>query len=288
MDIIAVLHVFPIIAYVFIFLLGLVIGSFLNVVIHRLPLMMYRDWHEQCQDFAKEHPNPPTEKLNLMLPRSRCPYCKHTISAKENIPIISYFLQRGKCKHCQGKISPRYPVIEGLSAILGILILLHFGISWQTVGGLILTWSLVALSFIDLDEKLLPDSLTLFLLWLGLFLNLFSLYTDINSAVIGAIAGYVSLWGFTAIFNFITKKQGMGHGDFKLFAVFGAWLGWQLLPFILLAASVVGAIVGIILIACKKHQRADPIPFGPYLALAGWICLVFGEHITHHYLQFFH
>ncbi len=266
-------------------LLGLCVGSFLNVVIHRLPKMMERDWQAQCAELRGEAP-PNEEPLSLSRPRSRCPNCGHQISALENIPLISYLLiLRGKCSGCGVCISPRYPIIETLTGLASAYAVWHFGPIIQAVGALLLLWALIALSAIDIDTQLLPDSITLPLVWLGLSFNLAAAaYCDLPSAVIGAMAGYLSLWSVFWLFKLATGKEGMGYGDFKLLAALGAWLGWQMLPAIILLSSVVGAVVGITLIFAARHGRNVPIPFGPYLAAAGVIALFWGQTITHAYL----
>ncbi|MFZ5508477.1 MAG: prepilin peptidase [Pseudomonadota bacterium] len=264
-------------------LLGLMVGSFLNVVIHRLPIMMERDWAVQCAELRGEAP-PQFEPLGLAIPRSRCPRCGHRISALENIPLVSYLVLRGKCSACQAPIGLRYPVIEAISGLLSAYAAWRFGWSWATAGALVFLWSMVALTFIDFDKQLLPDSITLPLLWLGLLLNLGGTYTDLRSAVIGAVAGYLALWSVYWLFKLTTGKEGMGYGDFKLLAAIGAWFGWQMLPLAILASSVVGASVGIALIVFARHGRNVPIPFGPYLAGAGVIVLFWGKSLTRTYL----
>ncbi len=271
-------------------LLGLCVGSFLNVVIHRLPKMMEQEWQAQCADLRGETPSTATvgsaepTTISLARPRSRCPSCGHQISALENIPIISYLLLRGKCSNCAAAISPRYPIIEALTAVLSAYAAWHFGPTLQAAGALLLLWALIALTAIDYDTQLLPDSITLPLLWSGLAFNLFGAYTDISSAVIGAMVGYLTLWSIYWLFKLATGKEGMGYGDFKLLAALGAWLGWQMLPVIILLSSVVGAVVGISLIAINRHGRNTPIPFGPYLAAAGVIALFWGSGLTRSYL----
>ncbi len=265
-------------------LLGLCVGSFLNVVIHRLPKMMENDWRIQCAELRGEEAIP-TEMLSLAKPRSRCPSCGHRISALENIPLISYLLiLRGKCSGCGTAISARYPIVEALTGLLSAYAAWHFGPTAQAAGALLLLWALIALSGIDLDTQLLPDSITLPLLWLGLAFNLWTTYCDLPSAVIGAMAGYLALWSVFWLFKLVTGKEGMGYGDFKLLAALGAWLGWQMLPAIILLSSIVGAAVGITLIAAARHGRNIPIPFGPYLAAAGVIALFWGQQITRTYL----
>ena len=267
-----------------IFVLGLLVGSFLNVVIHRLPLMMHREWLHQCHDML-ELPETETEVLTLSKPRSRCPHCGHAITALENIPVLSYLLLRGRCKACKAPISKRYPLIELLTAIISGIVAWHFGFGFAAMGALFLSWALIALTCIDIDHQLLPDSITLPLLWLGLIFNLFGIFTDLHSAVIGAMAGYLSLWLVYHAFRLVTGKEGMGFGDFKLLAALGAWLGWQALPMIILLSSLVGALVGIGLILFKQQHRDNPIPFGPYLAAAGWLALVWGDALTQGYLN---
>ncbi|MDP2882714.1 MAG: A24 family peptidase [Azonexus sp.] len=266
-------------------LLGLCVGSFLNVVIHRLPKMMEQEWQAQCAELREEAVPTVTESLSLAKPRSRCPACGHQITAIENIPLISYLLiLKGKCSGCHARISPRYPIIEALTGLISAYVAWHFGPTLQAAGALILVWALIALAAIDLDTQLLPDSITLPLLWLGLALNLWGAYADLPSAVVGAMLGYLALWSVFWLFKLATGKEGMGYGDFKLLAALGAWLGWQMLPAIILLSSVVGAIVGITLIVATRHGRNVPIPFGPYLAAAGAIALFWGEAITHSYL----
>lgn len=265
-------------------ILGLLVGSFLNVVIHRLPKMMEHDWRIQC---AELHGGdiPPQAPLSLSKPRSRCPACGHQITALENIPIISWLALRGRCSACKAPISPRYPIIEALSGALFAFSAFKFGHSWATLGAVLLISGLIALTFIDIDTQLLPDSITLPLVWAGLIFNLSANYSDLHSAVIGAIAGYLSLWLVYWGFKLATGKEGMGYGDFKLLAALGAWLGWQLLPLIILLSSLVGAIVGIALIIVTKRGRNIPIPFGPYLAAAGLLALFWGKDLTQAYLH---
>ncbi|MDO8786865.1 MAG: A24 family peptidase [Sulfuritalea sp.] len=264
-------------------LLGLAIGSFLNVVIHRLPIMMERDWAAQCAELRGETA-PAFEALSLARPRSRCPQCGHPITALENIPVISWLLLRGRCKGCAVPISFRYPLVEALTGLLFAFAAWHFGFTAAGLGALVFIAALIALTFIDFDTQLLPDDITLPLLWLGLALNAFSVYTDLKSAVIGTMAGYLSLWSVYWVFKLFTGKEGMGYGDFKLLAALGAWLGWQMLPLVILLSSFVGAVVGIALIAFARRGREVPIPFGPYLAAAGAIALVWGKPMTRAYL----
>jgi leader peptidase (prepilin peptidase)/N-methyltransferase len=265
---------------------GLCVGSFLNVVICRLPRIMERDWQVQCAELRGEEP-PKQETFNLALPGSRCPACAHPISALQNIPIISYLALRGKCAACGTRISARYPLIEALSGLASAYAAWHFGFHLTAFAAMLFLWSMIALSFIDFDTQLLPDSITLPLLWAGLLLNLTGTFIDLGSAVIGAVAGYLSLWSVYWGFKAATGKEGMGFGDFKLLAAVGAWLGWQMLPLVILASSFVGAIVGIALIVLARHGRNVPIPFGPYLAAAGVIALFWGPGLTRQYLGLF-
>ncbi|MEN8214784.1 MAG: A24 family peptidase [Pseudomonadota bacterium] len=264
--------------------LGLIVGSFLNVVIYRLPIMMEHQWRTQCASILNVSVPTPSEPFNLNRPRSRCPHCGHQITVLENIPILSYIWQRGKCTACHQAISLRYPLIEAVSAFLAIITAWHFGFGWPLLGALALTWALLASSMIDFDHQLLPDSITLPFLWFGLLCNLFGLYTDIESSLIGAMAGYLSLWSVYWLFKLFTGKEGMGYGDFKLLAMLGAWMGWQALPVIILMSSVIGTVVGITLILGRGHDKNIPIPFGPYLAAAGWFSLLWGDSLTQSYL----
>jgi len=263
---------------------GLCVGSFLNVVIYRLPKIMERDWQVQCAELRGEEP-PKQETFNLALPRSRCPACAHPISALENIPIASYLALRGKCSACGVRISPRYPLIEALSGLAGGYAAWHFGFGLAAFAAMLFLWCLIALLFIDFDTQLLPDAITLPLLWAGLLLNLASTFIDLGSAVVGAAAGYLALWSVYWGFKIATGKEGMGFGDFKLLAAVGAWLGWQMLPLVVLASSFVGAVFGISLMLIAKHGRNVPIPFGPYLAVAGAIALFWGKPLTYAYLK---
>ena len=266
--------------------LGATVGSFLNVVIHRLPIMMERQWRQQCAEL--ENPDDPplhtSETFNLAKPDSRCPHCNHKIRAWENIPILSYLFLKGRCSGCGAKISPRYPIIEGVTALLSGFAAWQFGVSLETAGALLLTWSLIPLTMIDIDHQLLPDSITLPFLWLGLGLNLFGVFTDLSTAVIGAMAGYLSLWSVYWGFKLLTGKEGMGYGDFKLLAMLGAWMGWQQLPAIILLSSLVGAVIGIGMIVIRGRDHTIPIPFGPYLAIAGLIAFYWGNDLTSAYL----
>jgi leader peptidase (prepilin peptidase) / N-methyltransferase len=264
-------------------LLGLCIGSFLNVVIHRLPKMMERQWRAECAELAGQEA-PPAERYNLVLPRSACPACGHMITALENIPLLSYAVLRGKCAGCGARISPRYPAVEALTAALSAYVAWRFGFGIAAAAALLFTWAMIALTFIDLDTYYLPDSITLPLLWLGLLLNLGGTYATLPSAIIGAAAGYLSLWSVYWVFKWATGKEGMGYGDFKLLAAIGAWLGWQMLPLTILLSSLVGAAIGIVLIIFAGRGRSVPIPFGPYLAIAGMIALLHGPDLTRAYL----
>lgn len=269
----------PIILVALCILLGLFVGSFLNVVIHRLPRMMEHEWQGQAAELRGEEP-PSSKPYNLAVPRSSCPHCGHLISAIENMPLVSYIVLRGRCRHCSASISGRYPLVESLTALASACAAIHFGASLALVGALFFLWAMIVLTFIDLDTQLLPDQITLPLLWLGLTLNLGATYVPLASAVIGAMAGYLVLWSIFWAFKLATGKEGMGYGDFKLLAAIGAWLGWQMLPMVILLSSLVGAAVGISLIVFARHGRNTPIPFGPYLAAAGILALFWGETIT--------
>ncbi|MDX1491244.1 MAG: A24 family peptidase [Pseudohongiellaceae bacterium] len=275
--------------------LGLMVGSFLNVVIYRLPLMMKREWRLQCCEYLeldekKYRKNDATAKFktfNLVKPDSHCPQCKAPVRAWQNIPLVSYAFLGGKCGKCKAKISPRYPIIELVTGVLTAVVAWHIEASWFSVAAMILTWCLVALTMIDFDHQLLPDSITLPLLWLGLVLAALGLIPNVSTAdsIIGAAAGYLSLWSIYWVFKLLTGKEGMGYGDFKLLAVFGAWMGWQSLLLVVILSSLVGAVVGIGLIVLRGRDRNIPIPFGPYLAGAGYIALIWGEPLTQSYLQ---
>ncbi|MDO8892444.1 MAG: A24 family peptidase [Sulfurimicrobium sp.] len=269
-------------------LLGLIVGSFLNVVIHRLPRMMEAEWREQCAsldtDPTQATAAPTGPRYNLIAPRSACPACGHQIRALENIPVLSYLALRGRCVQCKARISPRYPVVETLTGVLSAFVAWHFGFGIAALSALVFVWALIALTFIDFDTHLLPDSITQPLLWLGLLVNFGGTFTGLQSAVIGAVAGYLILWCVYWLFKLTTGKEGMGFGDFKLLAAIGAWLGWQVLPLTILLSSMVGAVVGITLILFAGHGRQIPIPFGPYLAGGGLIALFWGQSITQAYL----
>ncbi|MFD2229708.1 prepilin peptidase [Alkalimarinus sediminis] len=275
----------PIFLYPSIFILGLIIGSFLNVVIFRIPKMLEQEWKSQCCELleteCKEEP-----KVTLSTPNSTCPKCGHEIKPWENIPVISYLFLRGKCSSCKTSISLRYPIIELVTGVLSLSVICVIGANWAGFSALILTWVLIALTMIDFDTQLLPDNMTLPLVWLGLIVNANGLFVPLEEALWGAVAGYLSLWAVYHGFKLLTGKEGMGFGDFKLLAALGAWMGWQLLPVIILLSSLVGAVVGILLIAIKGRDKNIPIPFGPYLAAAGWLALLWGHDITQAYLQF--
>lgn len=277
------------------FAFALLIGSFLNVVIYRLPLMMQRDWREQCDELSKEPaPDLPEGKFNLVVPRSRCPSCGAAIKTWQNIPVLSYLLLSAQCSNCQKSISVRYPLVETLTAILAAICAWHFGFGWEALMAIGLSFALVAISLIDVDHQIIPDSIVIPLMWVGLAMSLFhplagadTLFIAPQDAIVGALAGYLSLWSIYQLFKLVTGKEGMGYGDFKLLAAFGAWLGWQVLPTIILMSAVVGAIIGIVLIVFRGRDRQIPIPFGPYLAAAGWIAMLWGETIKNAYLDMF-
>ncbi len=265
---------------------GLALGSFLNVVIYRLPIMLERLWRHQCEELAETQKKTTEEKpFNLVSPRSRCPHCGHRIGALENIPVLSFLWLHGKCSACSKPISWRYPLVELLTAILSLAVAWRFGASFTLLAALALTWSLIALTFIDYDHQILPDDITLPLLWAGLLVNLGGTFASLPSAVIGATIGYGSLWLIYHVFRLATGKEGMGFGDFKLFAALGAWLGWQQLPLIILFSSFFGALVGIAFIVFFGRDRRLPIPFGPFLCAAGWVALMWGNDLTRYYLQ---
>jgi leader peptidase (prepilin peptidase)/N-methyltransferase len=269
------------------FVFGSVVGSFLNVVIYRLPVMMQREWRHDCLEFLEQPGDNDTEKFNLNVPRSRCGNCGHQITVLENIPIVSYLVLGGKCSSCKTSISAQYPLVELFTALVSVVVGWHFGVSLQALAALFLTWCLIAASGIDIGHKLLPDNITLPLLWLGILLSLFDVFVDLETSIIGAMAGYMSLWSVFMLFKLITGKEGMGYGDFKLLAMLGAWLGWQPLLVVILTSSIVGATVGIAMIVLKKTSRGTQIPFGPYLATAGWITLLWGDRLLPFYLSLF-
>jgi len=267
------------------FVFGALIGSFLNVVIYRLPEMMRREWRSDCLEFLEQPPDSEQERFNLSVPRSRCGHCGHQITALENIPMVSYLLLGGKCASCKTSISPQYPLVELFTAIVTVIVGWHFGVSLQTLAALLLTWSLIAASGIDIGHKLLPDNITLPLLWLGILLSLFDVFISLEDSVLGAMTGYMSLWSVYMLFKLLTGKEGMGFGDFKLLAMLGAWLGWKALLVVILTSSLAGAIVGITMILLKKTERGTQIPFGPYLAAAGWMTLLWGDQLMRIYAR---
>lgn len=258
---------------------GLAVGSFLNVVIHRLPIMMDREWRAQCAELRGD-PVPQEEPFGLALPRSRCPNCGHGITAAENVPVLSYLLLRGRCRACKARISPRYPLVEILCGLLFASAAVHFGFGPAAVAAMLYLAALIALTGIDFDKQLLPDDITLPLMWAGLLVNMFGTFTDLRSAVIGAAAGYLSLWSVYWGFKLATGKEGMGYGDFKLLAALGAWLGWQALPALILLSSVIGAVIGIGAMVSGLTKRGEPIPFGPFLAAAGIVAMFFDDTIA--------
>jgi leader peptidase (prepilin peptidase) / N-methyltransferase len=280
------LELWPAALFVVVGVLGLIAGSFLNVVAYRVPIMMELMWRRQCADLQTQTFAPPPhaqgQVFNLWWPSSACPNCGTPVAARHNVPVLSFLWLRGRCAACAYRISPRYPLVELCAAILGVVVAYVYGPSWQTLAALGLTWTLLALALIDIDHKLLPDSMTLPLLWAGLVLNALPtpLFADIRSSVIGAAAGYLALWTVYQLFKLVTGKEGMGYGDFKLLAALGAWLGWQMLPLVILLSAAVGTIVGLTMIVAGGRSRHVPIPFGPYLAAAGWIALLWGDWLT--------
>ncbi len=289
MQFLETLNQFPLLYLSGTVILGLMIGSFLNVVIYRLPVMMEREWKSECRLILElDEPQSPTkpETFNLATPNSRCPNCNSAIKPWQNIPVLSYVLLKGRCSNCSTSISARYPIIEAVTGIMSGIIAWQLGASPQALAALVFTWCLISLTMIDADHKLLPDQITLPLLWGGLLLNTFGLFVPLHDAVWGAIGGYLSLWCVYWGFKLLTGKEGMGYGDFKLLAALGAWMGWQSLLVIILLSSLVGAIVGTIILIASKQGRDTAIPFGPYLAAAGWISLLWGDQIVNTYLQF--
>jgi leader peptidase (prepilin peptidase)/N-methyltransferase len=288
-NIVVVFQSTPWLFYATVLFLGLSFGSFINVVAYRLPLMMERDWKNDCHEFLELAP-PTVEqrlsKLNLATPTSACPNCGHILRAWENIPVLSYLFLRARCSSCGTKISVQYPVVELLTGIASLCVAYTFGVTLQTLAALMFTWVLIALTLIDLKKQLLPDSMTLPLLWLGISISFFEVFTNLKSSVIGAIAGYLILWSVYHLFKLITGKEGMGYGDFKLLAALGAWAGYSYLPQIILVSSIVGSVAGITMLLIGKTKQQQPIPFGPYLAVAGWIALLWGETINETYLSF--
>ncbi len=280
----------PIYFYSILCLLGLTVGSFLNVVIYRLPLMLEKQWHTDCKILLEGEDaissNTRDASFNLLTPNSHCPSCQRPIKPWENIPLLSYLILAGECAGCGSKISIRYPAIEVITALLTVLSGVFFGVSLATVYVLLLTWSLTTLTMIDFDHQLLPDDITLPLIWFGLLANSYGVFTDLQSAVYGAIGGYLALWIVYWVFKLLTGKEGMGYGDFKLLSALGAWLGWQALPTIILLSSLVGTVIGVFMLVVKNKGKSVPIPFGPYLAIAGWIALIWGDQIIRAYLSY--
>ncbi len=265
-------------------LLGACIGSFLNVIAYRLPIMLYTHWKQECQILLKtDSKNIQQQKFNLSIPRSHCPYCNHVILAHHNIPLLSYLILGGKCAYCRHRIHLQYFFVELSCTLLSIFICAYYGLSWKLLGALILTWGLIPLLIIDFREQLLPDEITLSLLWLGLIFNIFNTFISLVDAVIGVIIGYLSLWCITYLYKLFTKKIAMGNGDFKLLAMLGAWLGWQALPFTLFVAAILGSVCGFIWLRYKKQKTDTAIAFGPYLAIAGWLALIFQDKLIHWY-----
>ena len=273
----------PLLAGGYIFFISLCVGSFLNVVIYRLPVMMERQWRQEAAELLSEEPvsTSPSEKFNLMVPRSRCPHCGHQITALENIPVISWLILKGRCKSCKSPISPRYPLVELATALLSLLVLLMLGPE-KALFAIPMTWALICLTMIDFDTQLLPDDITLPLLWAGLLVNLNGVFVPLQTAVIGAMAGYLVLWSVFWLFKLVTGKEGMGYGDFKLLAALGAWLGWTMVPLVLLLSSVVGAVIGLGYLAIRKESA--PFAFGPYIAIAGFVALLWGQPLLSWYL----
>ncbi|MCY7294234.1 prepilin peptidase [Alteromonas sp. a30] len=277
---------YPTFFYTITFIISLMIGSFLNVVIHRLPIMMEKNWKAEFNSYFDNDDSTSSNTepaFNLATPGSTCPKCGHKIKAWENIPLISWLIQRGKCTSCRAAISARYPLVELLTGLLSLVIAFHFGPTYACLAALILTWSLIALTFIDADTMLLPDQITLPLLWLGLLISIDSIFVTPTEAIIGATAGYLVLWSLFWGFKLLTGKEGMGYGDFKLLAALGAWVGWQHLAIIVILSSFVGAILGIIILSIKGKDKNIPIPFGPYLAIAGWLTFLYGDWIAQQY-----
>jgi len=287
MDIMQFFAANPDIFLIVIAVLSLFIGSFLNVVIYRLPRMMDQSWSEECRIYLGLKPHTDTEKLTLHLPFSHCPHCKKLIRPWHNIPILSYLWLHGKCVSCRAPISLRYPLVEGLTCIVSVYVAWKFGFTWQTAAALLFTWTCICLTFIDLDHHLLPDQLTLLLVWLGLFFSLFTVFCGSHAAIIGAIAGYLIFALTQWIFGWATGKTGMGQGDYKFLAALGAFLGWQLLPIIILLASISGVIFAFTHMIIKRNFKSSPLPFGPYLAVAGWVAMLWGNEIMQYYFEIF-
>ncbi|WP_416306108.1 prepilin peptidase [Neptunicella sp. SCSIO 80796] len=266
------------------FILGLLVGSFLNVVIHRLPIMLERGWQREFQQyFQSDEPQPAEETYNIITPRSRCPKCQSEITALQNIPVVSWLVLGGKCKQCKTPISPRYPIVELITGLVSVLVGWQFGFSSACTLALIFSWCMIALTAIDIDKMLLPDQICLPLLWLGLLTSINSVFVNSTDALIGAAVGYLSLWSLYWAFKLLTGKEGMGYGDFKLLAAIGAFVGWQQLPIVIVLSSFVGAVIGIVHLKMQGKDQSQPIPFGPYLAIAGWITLLYGDWIADQY-----
>lgn len=287
MDTITMIHASVILYLTWVAVFSLLIGSFLNVVIYRLPIMLHRDTKAFCQEYLQPDSEEKTQKrFNLSWPLSRCNDCEKTLKPWHNIPVLSFLFLKGKCAYCKNTISPRYVLIEVLCCVLTTLVAWHFGFSWQALAAMVFTWFLICLVFIDIDHKLLPDNLTLPLLWVGLFISIFSLFIFTQTAIVGAIVGYLVFWIFAALFKLIAGKEGLGGGDFKLLAALGAWLGWQMLPVIVFMSALLGCVFAIFWMAFKRSSmRGKPIPFGPFLAISGWVCLIWGPQILYFYLQ---
>jgi len=284
MQLLALLEQHPILLIAFVGFFSLLIGSFLNAAIYRLPVMLQREWDAECHEYLNaddpDYVTKETDRFNLFIPRSACPTCNHAISSMENIPVISYLILGGKCKGCKTKISLQYPVIEIMTSVISMFIAWKFGYGWQMLGLLIFAWALITLSMIDVNTMLLPDNLTLPLMWLGLVINYFGTFIDLHSAVMGAIFGYLSLWSVYQLFKLVTGKEGMGYGDFKILAAIGAWGGWQIIPFTIFASACLGAVIGIIVIKMKRQENSQPVPYGPWLALAGLIGLIWRDEVV--------
>ncbi len=275
-----------------VFFVSLIVGSFLNVAIYRLPIMLERDWREQCCELLGQNPDQqPTDRCNLFFPPSHCPSCKVSLQPWQNIPVLSYLALKGRCAACDARIGVRYPMVELVTGVLSATVAAKLGFTFATATALLFTWSLIVLTLIDLDRQLLPDNITLPLMWLGLLLSIAvshdgqPLFADPRSSLIGAVSGYLSLWLVFQLFKLLTRKEGMGYGDFKLAAALGAWLGWQMLPLVVVLSAFVGAVVGIVMIVAGRHGREKPMPFGPFLAGAGWLALLWGDAITNRYLS---
>lgn len=265
---------------------GLLVGSFINVLVHRLPQMLMRDWQSQARELLELPAGKDDAPFNVLMPRSSCPHCAYTIKPWENIPLLSWLFLRGKCSACRQAISIRYPLVELACIVLSMLVAWHYGVSWAALAMLVLTWGLLAMSLIDADQQLVPDVLVLPLLWLGLIVNSFAVFVSLSDALWGAIIGYLSLWSIFWLFKLATGKDGIGYGDFKLLALIGAWGGWQVLPVTLLLSSVVGAVVGLLILRVQGHDYSSkPLAFAPYLALAGWVALLWSDKLTDSYLQ---